>query len=276
MEWAGSGLSPPPPPQRAALARGGSSRELSAALPAAPPAPGPALPARGATSPRPLSAPRLLGAGGTARPRPQKVVVPPPPILEARAQPSRDGPAPGAGSGGGGSGGGCDTRDPRRWGPNRGFRQRPNPRDSIKKLARAAGGEAKPGDLYYEDRLFKNCPPGSPAALPPAEGDPPAPGSPAGAPGGGGCVGPDPTGGGERSRRGGCGDLPGGGWVGGWPPRLSQPFRGWGCQTFLGRKDLVSGLLPPLLTFLRLPSDARCSIRAPALLVCKRTEGELA
>lgn len=125
----------------------------------------------------------------------------------------------GDGAGGGDSG---------RRGPNRGSRQRPNPRDSIKKLARAAGGEAKPGDLYYEDRLFKTA---RLAARPPSR-RPRGHGRSPGGGGCGGCGGPGPTGGGEKIP----GDLPGG-----VASLAAFPERGGG-QTFLERQDP----LPPL------------------------------
>lgn len=153
----------------------------------------------------------MLGAGGS--PRLQK--SPPNPVVETRDQPPRDGPALWGGGG-----------VPRRWGPNRGFRQRPNPRDSIKKLARAAGGEAKPGDLYYEDRLFKTARLAArPRSRRPRDQ---LPGAPRPEPRRRGVRGAEPTGGVDKSRGG---DLAGRG-----ETCVSQPFQGGGIKPSLREK----------------------------------------
>lgn len=215
-------IRPEPPLERCPGERGGSIQEQPRPrqLPPAPPPP----PAPG------CSDPALCLPGARPGGLPQPARAPPSLGLQTRDQPSRDGLAPGRG-------------DPRRWGPNRGSRLRPNPRDSIKKLARAAGGEAKPGDLYYEDRLFKTAR----LAARPRSRRPRGPGCPGRSPGSGRGAAP--------GLRGPAESGPGSG------PRLSAE-RG---SNLPPEKRLIPGHLPPLISFLRPPSSARCSKRAPAM-----------
>lgn len=104
--------------------------------------------------------------------------------------------------------------------------------------------------MYYEDRLFKTAR----LAARPRSRRPRGPGCP-------GRPGPSPRER-QRSRAGAAGTW--GKRAGQRPPPLPQCLQRGG-QTFLEGKDPIPGHLPPLLSFLHLPSSARCSQRAPAV-----------
>lgn len=231
-------IRPESPPLKRCPAEG-QEHAGAASCPRPPRRPQRARPARGAKSPRPLSAARVLGAGGS--PRLQK--SPPHPVVETRDQPPRDSPAP-WGFGGGTHDAGARTGA---------FGSGQIPGIQLKSWLAPLAGRRSRGICIMKIDSSK-LPAWQPGRAP-AGGGTSCPGRPGRSPGGG-----DKSRGGDLAGRGGT--------------RVSQPFQRGGLQTFLERKDVISGHLPPLITFLRLPSDARSSIHAPAIVVCKHSKGK--
>lgn len=121
-----------------------------------------------------------------------------------------------------------------------------------------------------------------PGRAPAGGGDPAAPGSPAGAPAARcvrGARGRAPRAAERGAAAGTRGPAAGLGmgvcvYVGRSGPHDSRSLFREGSKTLLEVKDFISGHRPPLATFLRLPGDARCSRRAPAILICKHAKGK--